>query len=95
MEKRFWNRKEVADFLRISIGTLANYGCRHAVYKPDHAGMFHCEHVQVLEKVWAKILSPDEGMNLWVFKKMRMRRSMLQILPSSEISKKRNQCVRG
>ncbi len=90
MEKKFWSRKEVADFLRISTGTLANYGCRHAVYKPDHAGIYHYEHVQILEKVWAKILTPDEGMNLWVFKKMRMRRSVLHILKTTGSSKMKN-----
>lgn len=91
MEKRIWSRREVADFLTISTKTLANYGSRYAVYKPDHAGTFHFEHVQILVLVWARILTPDEGMDRWMFRKMHIRRSMLRVLPATGGVKKKGQ----
>ncbi len=45
-----------------------------------HPSVFHIEHVKILEKVWLKVLSADEGLELWEYHKQHMRRSALGVL---------------
>ncbi|MCC8164886.1 MAG: hypothetical protein LIQ31_01735 [Planctomycetes bacterium] len=88
MEKTLFNKSEVADRLRISEGTLTTYGSRYPVYKADSAGVFHKDHVSILEKVRAKILTPEEGHALWQYQRQTMRRNLLGILNATKASKK-------
>lgn len=80
MEKTLLNKSEVAERLRVTEGTLTTYGSRHEVYRADGAGIFHVEHVRILEKVRAKIITPDEGLALWEYQRLRIRRGALKVL---------------
>ena len=76
MVKRFLTRKEVAELLRIKERTLATYGSDHEIYRADRAGLYYVEHVEILEKVWGKIITRDEGLALWQYRKLVMRKCL-------------------
>ncbi len=73
MGDRFKTTKEVAAFLRISARTLYNYASQHEIYRPSRPGIWHVEHVAILERVWSGALSEEEGLTLWRYKKLMMR----------------------
>ncbi len=79
MDRTLLNKNEVAERLHITTGTLATYGSRYAVYRADGAGIFHVEHVRILEKVRAKILTPAEGLTLWKYQKLKMRQTLKSV----------------
>lgn len=89
MEKTLFTKEEVAARLLIGMGTLATYGTRYPVYRADNAGVFHVEHVRILEKVRAKILSPDEGLALWQNKRLTIRYTVLGALDVNGKAKSR------
>ncbi len=53
MGNRFRTTKEVAAFLRVSARTLYNYASKHEIYRPSRPGIWHVEHVAILERVWS------------------------------------------
>jgi hypothetical protein len=63
MERRFMRTAEVAEMMCVSRKTLLNMACKHAVYKASRRGIYHVEQVRVIEKVWAGLLSEDEGLS--------------------------------
>ncbi len=74
MEKRFMTTKEVAAFLCVSVRTLYNYASQHDVYRPSRPGIWHVEHVKILERVWSRAATEDEGLALWKYELLKMRR---------------------
>lgn len=88
MCKKLLTRKEVAELLCIGERTLATYGGTHEVYRADSAGLYHVDHVEIMQEVRAGIITPKQGMDVWAFKRMCMRRSMLQVLQVVEGSRK-------
>ncbi len=76
MEKPFLKSKEVAAYLCVSVRTLYNYASKHEVYRPSRRGVWHVEHVKILEKIWSGAATEDEGLALWKYEKMKMRRAL-------------------
>ncbi len=76
MERRFMITAEVAEFLRISPRTLQNRIGKHNVYRPERPGIWHVEHVTIIEKVWMGAWSEDEGLNFWELEKSRHREEL-------------------
>lgn len=74
MEKRFLTTKEVAAFLCVSVRTLYNYASCHEIFRPSRPGIWHVEHVKILERVWSGAATEDEGLASWKYEKMKMRR---------------------
>ena len=72
MTERFMTTKEVAAFLRISVRTLYNYASQHEIYRPSRPGVWHVEHVTILEGVWSGALSEDQGLSLWHYRRMKI-----------------------
>ncbi len=77
MDRRFYTNAEVAELLRIKAKTLRSYHAKHAVYRPGRPGIWHVEHVRVLERVWAGALTEDEGWAFWETAKKKMRSSVV------------------
>lgn len=75
---RLLTKAAVAKRLHICERSLSTYGSRYRVYKADSPGVYHIEHVRILEKVRARILTPEEGDTLWQYQKMRIRRRALE-----------------
>lgn len=74
--KRFMTSKEVAAFLCVSVRTLYNYASRHEVYRPSRPGIFHVEHVNVLECVWGGSLDEEQGLAVWRYRRMRLGKEL-------------------
>ncbi len=79
MEKRFLTTKEVAAFLCVSVRTLYNYASQHAIFRPSRPGVWHVEHVKILERIWSNAMTEDEGLALWKYEKMKMRRVLKSV----------------
>lgn len=74
MEKRFMTTKEVAAFLCVSVRTLYNHASQHEFYRPSRPGIWHVEHVKILERVWTRAATEDEGLALWKYVLLKMRK---------------------
>ena len=88
MEKDFFTALEVAARLRVELKTLQNRATGHEVYRPCQRGRYHRSHVDVLVKVWARALTPEEGLAVWMHEKDRMRPPSATPEPSKERVKK-------
>ncbi len=79
MEKRFMTAKEVAAFLCVSVRTLYNYASKHELYRPSRPGIWHMEHVKILEKVWMEAITADEGLALWQYELLKARQVLKRL----------------
>ena len=87
MGNRFRTTKEVAAFLRVSARTLYNYASKHEIYRPSRPGIWHVEHVAILERVWSGALSEEEGLALWRYKKLMMRQDYTAVERKSGVKR--------
>ncbi len=76
MDTIFLNLKEVSARLRIKPKTLKNYESLYPVYRSDRFGIWHIEHVKIIEKVHVGVLEPEEGLAFWELAKNRMKTSI-------------------
>ncbi len=83
MEKRFMTTKEVAAFLCVSVRTVYNHASQHDIYRPSRPGIWHVEHVKILERVWSGAMTEDEGLILWKYEKLRMRQKLRRVEESA------------
>lgn len=74
MDKSFFRTVEVAGFLGVSAKTLLNMASKKSALKPVRPGIWHRRQLPIIERVWAGILTNDEGVALWELEKIRMRR---------------------
>ena len=89
MDDALLSKSEVAARLHICERSLSTYGSRYPIYKADSAGVYHPEHVRILENVRANILTPEDGYKLWEFKRKTIRRTlMIPLACDAEVSRK-------
>jgi len=88
MDKVFFSSSEVAALLRVSVKTLRNRAAGHEVFRPCRPGLYLRGQVEVLVKVWAGALTPEEGLAEWTLEKRRMRPELASSATAGEQAKK-------